>query len=307
MRALVVGQGSIGHRHARMLAGLGCDVAVVSRRNGNEYQTYSDLGEALERENPAYVVIANETSRHKATADALAAAGFTGTVLVEKPLFDRRFPLPKSNFKKSAVAYNLRFHPIFLTLKDKLAGRQVLAVEAYVGQWLPDWRPGTDHRASYSSHAAMGGGVLRDLSHELDLIWWLFGPWSRIAALGGRRADVTVDSDDVWSVLFELESGAAATLHLNYLDRPGRRRLVVLTADTTFVADLSASTLTINGETTRFEIDRDDTYRAEHRAMIADGPGEPCTLAEGLAVLDTVAAIEHAASTRAFIVREAAA
>lgn len=305
MRALVVGQGSIGKRHARILPELACDVAVVSRREQPGPRSYRDIATALSHEQPDYVVIANETSSHHSALEALAAAGFSGAVLIEKPLFEARRTPPPDRFRKSAVAYNLRFHPVLLALKQQIAGRPILAVEAYAGQWLPDWRPGTDHRDSYSSRADQGGGVLRDLSHELDLIAWLFGSWSRIAALGGRRSDLTADSDDLWTVLFELDSGTAVTLHLNYLDRPGRRRLVVLTSDTTLVADLTASTLTMNGTDIRFDTGRDETYRAEHRAMIAGGPGEPCSIAAGLDVLDTIAAIERAAASRMFISRDA--
>lgn len=306
-RAIVIGQGSIGKRHARILPELACDVAVVSHREQPERRCYPNIATALAQEQPDYVVIANETSCHHAALEELSTAGFTGAVLIEKPLFDRRRPPPTGRFKKSAVAYNLRFHPVLLALRQQIADRRILAVEIYAGQWLPDWRPGISHRDSYSSHAVQGGGVLRDLSHELDLISWLFGPWSRIAALGGRRSDLTVDSDDMWTVLFELDSGTAVTLHLNYLDRPGRRRLIVLTPDTTLVADLPASTLTINGTEIRFDTGRDETYRAEHRAMIANGPGELCSISAGLDVLDTIAAIEHAAKSRSFVTRETAA
>lgn len=306
MRALVVGQGSIGRRHARLLAEAGHEVAFVSRTASHDHRCYGELASAVAKELPDYIVIANTTAEHYASLATLAEIGFTGTVLVEKPLFDATHTLPAHRFARLAVAYNLRFHPVLRELKQRLQGQRILSVEAYAGQWLPDWRPGTDHRNGYSAHRSQGGGVLRDLSHELDLIAWLFGPWSRIAALGGRRSNVTVDSDDLWTILLETNSGASATLQLNYLDRPGRRRLVVITNDATHVADVSAATLTTNGETTKFNVHRDDTYRAEHAAMIAGGPGDLCAAAEGLAVLDTIAAIEHAGSERRFVERTAA-
>lgn len=306
MRALVIGQGSIGRRHARLLAADGHDVAVVSSRPSHDFRRYGELGAALSSERPAYVVIANTTAEHHVSLAALATHGYGGTVLVEKPLFDRTRALPEHGFSRLAVAYNLRFHPVLRELQQRLRSEHVLSVEAYAGQWLPDWRPGTDHRDSYSAHAEAGGGVLRDLSHELDLLAWLFGPWTRIAALGGRRSDVTVDADDLWTVLIELSSGAAATLQLNYLDRPGRRRLVVVTREATHVADLTSATLTSNAVATRFDVAPDDTYRAEHAALLAGAPGEPCTAAEGLCVLETIAAVERAARSGAFVERNAA-
>lgn len=308
MRTLVVGQGSIGRRHARLLAELDCRVSVVSRHlTDGTFPRFASLAEALQAEHPEYVVVASETAAHLDAIQALAAADYTGLVLVEKPLFHQHAAYPANRFARAAVAYNLRFHPLLQELAQRLSGRRILAVEAYVGQWLPDWRPGTDYRTSYSAYKAQGGGVLRDLSHEIDLLQWLFGDWTRVAALGGHRSDLQIDSDDLWTVLLELETGASVTLHLNYLDRPGRRRLTVLTSDTTFVADLSASTLWQNGEATHFDCGRDDTYRAQHLAMMGRAPGELCSIENGLAVLDTIAAIEDAAAHRRFSERRGAA
>lgn len=306
-RALVIGNGSIGRRHARLLAQAGCDVAVVTRRPGEGQRCHADIAEGLAAEQPDYVVIANETARHHEALAALTTYGYAGIVLIEKPLFDKPRAVPRHGFRHAAVAYNLRFHPVLMELARRLDGHRVLSVEAYVGQWLPDWRPGTDYRTSYSADPARGGGVLRDLSHELDTIAWLFGPWSRVAALGGKCSDLEIATDDLWTVLIEMESGAAVTLQLNYLDRPGRRRMLVITSQSTFVADLSAGTLTENGATAEFKVARDHTYEAEHGAMIAGGAGRPCSLEEGLDVLATVAAIERAAASRSFVTRGALA
>ena len=49
-------------------------------------------------------------------------------------------------FELAAVGYNLRFHPVMVALADAVAGSDCLTMQAYCGQWLPDWRPGTDYR-----------------------------------------------------------------------------------------------------------------------------------------------------------------
>ena len=245
-RALVIGQGSIGRRHARLLAARGCDVAVVTRGE-SEQRKFTDVAEAVTSTAPDYAVIANETARHHDALAMLAAARFDGTVLVEKPLFDSVRRVPENRFRCAAVAYNLRFHPALAALRQRLNGRRVMSAEIYAGQWLPDWRPGTDYRQSYSASAARGGGVLRDLSHEFDLIQWLLGRWTRLAALGGRRGELEIDADDTWAVLLEMDSGAIATLHVNYLDRPGRRRVTIVTPDATLACDVSGGCLSENG------------------------------------------------------------
>lgn len=306
MRALVIGQGSIGQRHARLLQELGCAVAVVTR-GASVHRCYRSVSDAVTAERLDYVVIANETARHRAALTELAAADFRGIVLVEKPLFDAVHPMPAHCFKRAAVAYNLRFHPVVLALRGEIQGRRVVSAEIYAGQWLPDWRPGTDYRTSYSARVAEGGGVLRDLSHELDLITWLFGPWSRLTALGGRRGELEIDADDTWSVLLEMASGAAVTLQINYLDRPGRRRLTVVTPDTTLSADVSAGALTRNDVSREFAVERDQTYSAQHTCLLNGTGGEPCTIDNGLDVVSTIAAIERSARERCWIERQAAA
>ncbi|MCK6499789.1 MAG: Gfo/Idh/MocA family oxidoreductase, partial [Nitrospira sp.] len=187
MKALVVGYGSIGQRHARVLDELGCEVAVVSRRPVEYPRRYDSLATALSGWRPGYVVIASRTNEHFDDLSALITADFAGRVLVEKPLFDVARQMPSNRFSHLAVAYNMRFHPLIMKLRDFLGQqKRLVAAHIYVGQYLPQWRPSTDYRSSYSASRDLGGGVLRDLSHEIDYALWLFGSWRHLTALGGK-------------------------------------------------------------------------------------------------------------------------
>jgi predicted dehydrogenase len=243
------------------------------------------------------VVVANETAAHHPTLTALASAGFAGRVLVEKPLFDRLAPLPEHRFAACFVGYNLRFHPVLEELAKALARERPISAHLYVGQYLPDWRPSRDYRHTASASRQAGGGVLRDLSHELDYLAWLFGRCERVAALGGRFSELEIDSDDVQGLLLAFEHCPVVTAQLNYLDRQGRRSLVVNTAKRTIVADLIRSTLSIGDEEKTFAVGRDDTYLAQHRRILGNSHEGLCTLAEGAAVLELIAAAESAAAS----------
>src|SRR5256885_570687 len=163
-KALVAGFGSIGQRHARILSEIGCSVAVVSRRPVEGYTAFAELSDGVAGTMPEYVVVANRTSEHRAAIESLAAAGFAGKVLVEKPLVERSGALPKQSFAAGRVGYNLRCHPLVAMLKSQVdACGGITSANIYVGSYLPDWRPGTDYRESYSAKRAEGGGVLRDL------------------------------------------------------------------------------------------------------------------------------------------------
>ena len=138
--------------------------------------------------------------------------------------------------------------------------------------------------------------MLRDLSHEIDYMAWLFGGWRRLAALGGRLGGLEIDSDDCWGVLVEYERCPVATLQINYFDRPGRREIVVNTKRHTFRADLKSATLECDGEISSLPYQHDDTYRAQHVAMLAGDTARLCSLEEGVKVMTFLSACEDAAS-----------
>ncbi len=303
MKALVVGYGSIGARHARILLALGCSTAVVSGRAVDFPVVYHGLSEAVAAENPDYVVVANATSRHHVTLSKLAETGYRGVVLVEKPLFDHLHTIPSHAFSKVLVAYNLRFHPIIQRLKALLEGEKVLSVQAYVGQYLPDWRPETDYRASYSASAEQGGGVLRDLSHELDYLCWLLGGWTRVSAIGGHYSSLEISSDDIFMLLMATPLCPALTVQLNYLDRVGRRILIVNTARHTIEADLIKGTVRVNNDSESFSVERDQTYRDMHEAILSGKTDTHCKMGEGLETLRLIEAAELAAKNAEWVHR----
>jgi predicted dehydrogenase len=304
-RALIVGYGSIGARHAHVLEELGLAVAVVSRRGAAEGRLmFSSVAHAFAGGSFNYVVVADETARHADSLAQVARSGHRGCVLVEKPLFAEPAAIPVHRFQRAGVGYNLRFHPAVRALRAALADRAALIADLHVGQWLGDWRPGRVVAATYSATRALGGGALRDLSHELDLATWLFGPWREVAALGGRLGDITVDADDGWGILLACERCPVVSLHLDTLDRAGRRTITVQVDGETLSADLIKGTLKCGHHEQSFPVERDHTYSAMHQALLR-GCGDVCSLEEGLCVVRLIAAIENAKRERRWIGHEA--
>lgn len=301
VKALVIGYGSIGARHARLLGTLGCDTAVVSARAVDFPCVFATLAAALDAHAPNYVVVANPTHRHLDTLGELARHRFAGTVLVEKPLFDRSQEAPDAGTARIGVAYNLRFHPLVIRLRELLRGERVLSVRANAGQYLPDWRPGTDYRQSYSANADQGGGVLRDLSHELDYLTWMLGGWQRVVALSGRFSSLEITSDDVFACLLATPVCPVVLLQLDYLDRAGRRGVVVNTDQHTFEADFSRGTLRIDRAEQSFTVERDDTYRAMHTELLAGNFDNVCSLAEGMRTLELIEAAQRSSVQGAWV------
>jgi predicted dehydrogenase len=296
-KALVIGLGSIGQRHARVLKELGHDVTTVSRRGNGDHQSIAD---AVAGARPDYAVVATETSQHAESLRQLADVGFRGSVLVEKPLFVHSGPVPDYPFASLLVGYNLRFHPVMTAFADRLGGRQAITVSAYVGQDIREWRPGRDHRTTASATQQAGGGVLRDLSHELDYLLWLFGPWQRVAALGGASGARQIEVDDHLDLLLEMSRSHAVQVHMDYLDKSGIRKIRVNLPEETIEADILGGRLIVNGAAHEYPSERDESYKRMHLAAI-NGRGPICTFAEGLAVMDLIDASERALQSRMWV------
>ena len=303
MQTLVIGYGSIGARHARLLSELQHRTAIVSSRQPDFPLVFADLETALATHEPQYVVIANETSQHFATLSNLRKLGFTGVALVEKPLFAQYADFVTNEAASTLIAYNLRFHPVIQRLRAVLEGQKIVSVQVYAGQYLPGWRPGTDYRQSYSASGTRGGGVLRDLSHELDYLTWLLDGWHKVSALGGHFSSLEISSDDVFALLLSTPACPVVTLQVNYLDRTGRRSIVVNTDRHTIEANLIAGTLQVDDVRETFTTARDDTYRAMHRAVLAGDRNTPCSLAQGLDTMRLIEAAEKSAKQGTWVSR----
>jgi predicted dehydrogenase len=303
MQALVIGLGSIGLRHTTLLLQLGLQVSAVSRRGQavNGLRIHPTLPAALAAGDYDYVVVANETSLHRQTLADLADANFAGSILVEKPLFERVNPLPGGLKAAVFVGYNLRFHPGIQALKGFLAGRQTVSARLYAGQDLRQWRPGCDVAASYSAQAALGGGVLRDLSHELDLACHLFGRWQRVIGEGGRFGTLEIDRDDTWNIMAEHQACNTVSIGLSYLDSTPCRRIAVTTTSGSATLDLISGELQTPDGTARHAADRDMTYLAQHKAILGGETSTACSLADGQTVTAMIDAVETSNKNRCWM------
>lgn len=299
--ALIIGQGSIGKRHARLCEEAGMHVAVVSQYH-SEWNSFTKIADALHETKPTLVIIASPTASHKDDLQTLSELGYTGRLLVEKPLFSHSEQTVESQFECAATAYNLRFHPVLTKLRKLIAEEKVLTVNAYVGQYLPDWRPDQDYRQTSSASISKGGGALRDLSHEIDYLQWLFGKWNGVFALGGKCSQLEIETDDKWHIIAQTDNGLTLNLELNCLDRICQRKIIMTTETKTILVDLVSNQLTVNEDIIKLPCERDETYRRQLNSIIENAnASELCSLEEGLHVVKTIQAIESSNEQRKWI------
>jgi predicted dehydrogenase len=286
-RALVVGYGSIGARHASVLKNLDYEVALVTNRLISDFTVFTNIEHAVNVYSPDYVVISNETHRHWNSLEELMLSGYENKILVEKPLFEDFKSRVKFNTELIRVGFNLRFHPLIQRLRNLINGKEILSVNTYAGQYLPHWRK-TSYSECYSAQRSLGGGVLRDLSHEIDYSTWLFGRCLRLLAVGGKFSSLAIDSDDIYVMLMQSELCPIINIHLTYLDRTPKRRILVNTNKETIEIDLVDNFIEIDGHREYAEKDIAATYEEMHRAFLSDDMSCMCTFTEGLDVVKTI-------------------
>jgi predicted dehydrogenase len=241
-RVLIIGVGSIGHRHLRCFQATGrtqlslCETnAGLRRQIADQYgidRAYADLDSAM-AERPTAAVVATPAPLHIPMATKLAEAGVH--LLIEKPLstsYDGVEALRDVVQRKgvlAAVAYVWRSMPVLAEMKAALDSGQFgrpLHLTARCGQHFPTYRPA--YRDIYYKDRALGGGAIQDaLTHVLNGGEWLVGPIERLTADAAHMALDGVEVEDTVNVLTR-QGGALGCYSLNQYQAPNEITLTVV-------------------------------------------------------------------------------
>lgn len=242
MRVLIVGFGSIGRKHYEILKEYPSvkEVDIVTRQKIKitNLNIYNSLQIIDDLNNYDYFVVCSRTDEHFKHLNYINSKVRKKRILVEKPLFNKKNIIPKIN-NKIFVGFNLRFHKVLIYLKKILINEKINYVNCFCGQYLPSWRKNINYEDSYSAIKKNGGGVLRDLSHEIDYIFWIFGEFNKIKYINTKLSSLKIDSDDIFTLIGDIKSKTVINLSLDYLSKIPTRTLIVHTENKTIKADLN--------------------------------------------------------------------
>lgn len=244
-KVVIFGLGSIGCRHIKLLKPYSqFDIYAFRssrrfKRNKfglNNIYTWEELDEIQ----PDIAFITNPTSLHIQTA--IQCAKRKMALFIEKPLshnmkgIDELLRIVRENRLPTYVAYVLRFHPLAKEIKHILKKRKVLHARILTTSYLPLWRRKGRHLNSYSAQSKFGGGVVLDLSHEIDLADYLFSGVKSMSGRFSRRGNVTVDAEDCADFL--IRSGMApVTIHTNFCSHIPQRVIQIDFVNESILAD----------------------------------------------------------------------
>lgn len=253
MKFLVVGCGSIGKRHIRNLISLnheviGFDISSEAREEAGKkisIPTFSDFDAALEEKLNA-VFICNPNSEHIPSAIKVAQKGLH--LFIEKPLshdlngVDKFIEIAKEKRLVTFIGFNMRFNASLIKIKKLLDEEKIgkiISSRVHFGSYLPYRHPSRDYRGDYGAKKSLGGGVILDAIHQIDYIQWFLGEVEEVFCYSGKMSNFEIDVEDNAEILLKFKSGAVASLHLDYIQRPYQNKCELIGENGTIQWEIS--------------------------------------------------------------------
>ena len=274
----VVGYGSIGQRHARLLRAMDDVEVLVSDPAVPNSLSFEEL---IARR-PWAVIVASPDHHHIRQSVASLDAG--AAVLVEKPICQasvEALPLAGHTYaSRVLVGYVLRHSALFRKSKEIVAAGtlgEVVSFQAILGAY--------DTLVVAKNRFAAGGTdtLFFDYSHEWDYISWLLGPVAEVVAAAHQSGARPLTQDpNVVDAILRLSSGATGAVHLDYVQSPGCRRFSLIGDRAALDGDAVAGTLRLRtyggkDELINLKEDRDAMFvrQLRHLADVASGAAAP--------------------------------
>lgn len=242
-RILVVGLGSIGRRHVRILSESKrvtggewsleiCDTNQQSREDcirdcadkgrgelSKNIPTYSNFNEALQTQ-PEAVLIATPHHLHASMACSALERGIP--VLCEKPMSDsvseakRMKAASESSGALLSIGFMNHFRPGAIRLKQLIEeGKlgKILQFSFHVGSYQTLVNSVSRYQES------LVGALLLDYAHQPDLVYWLLGEKPKgVYVRGTQGGDMEYSSNpNVLSMLLDYDSPLLSVITLNYV------------------------------------------------------------------------------------------
>ncbi|NVK42155.1 MAG: Gfo/Idh/MocA family oxidoreductase [Oceanospirillaceae bacterium] len=320
----VIGLGSIAQRHRENLRHRFPKAKIYacssSGRNVNEKINFCDnlVGSLDKLLNISLdlVIVASPASHHASHALPFIKKGIP--TLIEKPLTlsanDAELLIKERDKSgcKVGVGYCLRFMSTMKKLKTIIEGNEfgkILHIECQVGQDLKDWRSNMPVSNTVSTNSMLGGGVVNELSHELDYLLWLFDEIkfkSGMLSFTGRYSKSVEDMADIFLVS---KNSVPIFIHLDYLQQYPRRFMNILTESGRIKIDIINKSIDFYSKDNNLTIfnDSNETSNEKYLNMLEEfsqkingQENEIVSLEEGKEVVRLIEKIKHSSDRIGF-------
>jgi len=302
---LVVGCGSIGKRHARLLAERDdvqvwlCDVLEehlqAAKQIVPEARAFQDLDDAL-AEGPDAVFVCTPDVFHRPMAVSALEAGCD--VFCEKPLADSLEGAEAIRAAAEAapgmlqVGYALRYHPGMRKLKDMVTSGQlgnIVGGRAIVGSYYTLMCATTPH------YLEAANALVFCYTHQIDYLRFFFGEVMRVSAEADTLGDLDMMPEpNVFSILLKYRSGAIGEIHLDFIQHPERHTVELIGDRKTAVLNIEIGQLHLfdrdkeGYQVIPVTVARDEVYRTQIAGFLESARGDrvpTCSGDDGVAAV----------------------
>ena len=321
-RLLICGIGSIGQKHLKIFRSLYPNMQIGVLRSGHgkikitsndDINAFYDIEQALHWQ-PNAAIICTPATDH--LSKALQIGRHNIPMLIEKPIgtdlieADKWEELKIKSFALPIlVGYVLRHDPCLKVIekhiKSEVLGK-IIEADFYCGSWLPNWRPNQDYQSCVSARRELGGGVLLELSHELDLVQLLFGSIRLHQSIIRNSGLLDIDVEDQAILFGESSLGVPITIRLNFCTNPPKRSIKIRGSDGDISWDIISGKVQLSlknqHKSERYESNckPEERYeiQAKHFVSCVTSQTTPtCTVSDGIKVLELVNKARQMSST----------
>lgn len=277
MKVLIVGLGSIGRRHLSWLKqadNVECAALRTSKGTLTEptgIQEFFSVEDALAFK-PNGVLIANPTSLHVASALPFLEKGIR--VLIEKPIAGTVSEAARlAEYKELIrVAYPMRFTTLSEFFKERFTEEYPFKVSFKRSFYLPKWHPYADYRNEYTAKKELGGGVIRTLSHEIDLAIHWFGEPVQVDGFTDKISFLEIDTDDFAFFSLKTKQGARLNFELDLFSPVNINIAEAFTSKGKYQWDMNSISFTAYGhdKPAILDVDLHDSMNQMYKRQVDD-------------------------------------
>ena len=290
-KVLIIGQGSISLKHEAAIKLISKKINITnlsSRKFNNEF---------CRKKLYDFIVICSPSSLHYKHFQIIEKNFQNVKVLIEKPLFDNYYEIKKKLKNKYFVGYNLRFHPVIKYIKKRFTNKRIFSINIVAHSYLPSWRK-KNYTKSVSAQKKLGGGILLELSHELDYMRWLFKKITILNVFNKKISNLKINTDDILNISGKVSKKIFFNINANFFSKIDTRNIKIDGKNFSINANLIKNAIEIKigkKETikkfSKFNILK--TYKEQHLGILRNKKSNICTLNQGLELMKLIKKIKN--------------
>ena len=270
MNICIIGKGSIGKRHAKILSKLKYNIFFL-RRKANKFNevNYESINLLKKID---FFIISNPTSLHFKTLKKIEI--YKKPILIEKPLFDENANLNSINKKIKKLiftAYMMRFDPRIEYLRKKINLKEIKIAKFVWTTFMPNWHKNENFRNSYASNKKLGGGVLLTCSHEIDTAIYLFGD-VKGAKIIFLKKNYNIDVEEKCLIILKHKSNIYSEIYLDFTCQNHCRTLDIIGKQSHYKWDFYRNNIDIfnknKKKSIKFKFNLNEVYKKQLKHFI---------------------------------------